>query len=227
MRSMSKLKHLLFFPNWVDNSNIYKIEPDLNILLALNIPLNKKIYFYSGSIGEKQGLEVILNIAPKLYIFNKDIYFLISGAGPYKEKLKHIAQSESINNIQFIDLQPNDIFNHLLNYSFCHLIIQKEETSDLLLPSKLTNILAVGGLAIVTASERTTVYNTLVDNQMSIVITPNDDIALYNAILYVFESSFDLEIREKIERLKKSALNYACKNLNKISIIEHFLQSIE
>ena len=224
---MIKSNKLIFFPNWVDNTNIYKTEPNLNILTSLNIPINKKIFFYSGSIGEKQGLEVLLNIAPKLYLINNDIFFLISGAGPYKNKLDKIAQSESILNIKFIDLQPNEIFNQLLNISFTHLIIQKEQTADLLLPSKLTNILAVGGLAIVTASEGTSLYNILVDNEMALVIPPNDDNEIYKAILYVCESSVNLEIREKVENFKSSALQYATKNLNKAYIIDHFLESIQ
>jgi len=224
---MNKSNNLIFFPNWVDNTNIYKTEPNLNILTSLNIPINKKIFFYSGSIGEKQGLEVLLNIAPKLYLINKDIFFLISGGGPYKNKLEKIAQSESILNIKFIDLQPNETFNQLLNISFAHLIIQKEQTADLLLPSKLTNILAVGGLAIVTASEGTSLYNILVDNEMAIVIPPNNDTEIYKSILYVCESSINSNIKKNIEKFKSSALQYARKNLNKAYIIDHFLESIQ
>jgi len=227
LQSMSKSKNLIIFPNWVDHTNIYKTEPDLNILSSLNIPTNKKIFFYSGSIGEKQGLEVLLRIAPKLYHINKDIYFLISGAGPYKNKLQEIALSESILNIQFIDLQPNEIFNHLLNFSFAHLIIQKEQAADLLLPSKLTNILAVGGLAIVTASEGTSLYNILVDNKMAIVIPPNDENEIYKTISNICESSMNTDILNIIENLKCAALQYAAKNLNKGYIIDHFLESIQ
>ena len=224
---MIKSNKLIFFPNWVDNTNIYKTEPDLNILTSLNIPINKKIFFYSGSIGEKQGLEVLLNIATKLYLINKDIFFLISGAGPYKNKLEQIAHSESILNIKFIDLQPNETFNQLLNISLAHLIIQKEQTADLLLPSKLTNILAVGGLAIVTASVGSSLYSILVDNEMALVIPPNDDYEIYKAILYVCESSINSDVREKIENFKISAFQYATKNLNKAYIIDHFLESIQ
>jgi colanic acid biosynthesis glycosyl transferase WcaI len=199
---MIKSGNLIVFPNWVDTTNIYKTEPDLYVLKTLNIPTNKKIFFYSGSIGEKQGLEVLLNIAPKLYLINKDIFFLISGAGPYKNKLEQIAQSESILNIKFIDLQPNETFNQLLNISFAHLIIQKEQTADLLLPSKLTNILAVGGLAIVTANEGTSLYNILVDNEMAVVIPPNDDSEIYRSILYVCDSSINSDIRKNLENFK-------------------------
>jgi len=224
---MSKSGNLIVFPNWVDTTNIYKTEPDLYVLKTLNIPTNKKIFFYSGSIGEKQGLEVLLKIAPKLYLVNKDIFFLISGSGPYKNKLEEIAQSESILNIQFIDLQPNEIFNHLLNFSFAHLIIQKNQAADLLLPSKLTNILAVGGLAIVTASKGTSLYNILVENKMAVVIPPNDDDEICKAILYVCESSINPDIKTNVENFKTSAIQYASRNLNKINIIDNFLNSIQ
>lgn len=219
-------KEIVFFPNWVDNSKISKISPDLDLINSIGIPLNKKIFFYSGSIGEKQGIEILLNIAPKLYQVNKDIFFLISGAGPYKDKLKQKVDEHLMKNIMFIDLQPVAIFNHLLNYVYCHLIIQKDEAADLLLPSKLTNILAVGGLAIVTANPGTTLYNVIDKHQMGITIPPNDELALYNTIFNLVQKVNLEDSFIDINKLKLAALDYANNFLNKDFVIDRFLESI-
>ena len=219
-------KKVFFFPNWVDNSKISKISPDLDLIKSIGIPLNKQIFFYSGSIGEKQGIEILLNIAPKLYLVNKDIFFLISGAGPYKEKLQQIVGEESMNNIMFIDLQTVAKFNHLLNFVYCHLIIQKEEAADLLLPSKLTNILAVGGLSIITASAGTTLYEVVNKYQMGIVIPPNDELAFYNAILNIANSNILENGFSRIKDVKLAAHNYANQFLKKDFIIDRFLETI-
>ncbi|MFP1495553.1 hypothetical protein ACLB1Q_01195 [Escherichia coli] len=37
----------------------------------------------------------------------------------------------------------------------CHLVVQKRGAADAVLPSKLTNILAVGGNAVITAEAHT------------------------------------------------------------------------
>ena len=49
-------------------------------------------------------------------------------------------------------LQAYSEFNDFLNLADVHLVIQKASASDLVMPSKLTTILAVGGLAIITAN---------------------------------------------------------------------------
>jgi colanic acid biosynthesis glycosyl transferase WcaI len=157
---------------------------------------------------------------------NQDIFFLISGAGPYKEKLQQKVSEESMNNIMFIDLQTVAKFNHLLNFVYCHLIIQKEEAADLLLPSKLTNILAVGGLSIITASAGTTLYEVVNKYQMGIVIPPNDESAFYNAILDLANSNILDDGFFNIKQVKLAALNYANQFLKKDFIIDRFLETI-
>jgi colanic acid biosynthesis glycosyl transferase WcaI len=49
-------------------------------------------------------------------------------------------------------LQPLEMFNRFLNVADIHLVIEKISAGDLVMPSKLTKILAVGELSIVTAS---------------------------------------------------------------------------
>jgi len=213
-------QNVLLFPNWVDRNQIYKIEPNQDIIGKLGIPLSKKIFFYSGSIGEKQGLEIILEIANELKETNPDLFFVISGTGPYKLKLEARANEKSITNLLFIDLQPQSIFNQLLNFAFCHLIIQKGQASDLLLPSKLTNILAVGGLCIVTALPNTSLFDTLKDFNMGFVIPPENKEALLNLI-----KAFDNDSIE-VNSMKGNALKYAKQYLDQANIIDQFLIQI-
>lgn len=181
-----KLNEVVLFSNWVDDSKIFKQPADLSVIANLGIPLNKKVFFYSGAIGEKQGLEIIIDIAPALAVSSPSLLFVISGSGPYKLKLQESIAQKGITNILFIELQPTDVFNHLLNYVDCHLIIQKKQAADLLLPSKLTNILAVGGLCIVTAAPGTSLYETVHINQLGIVIAPENAGALQSSIESIY-----------------------------------------
>lgn len=52
-------------------------------------------------------------------------------------------------------MQPYDKLPALLHLADCHLVIQKRGAADAVLPSKLTNILAAGGNAVITAENDT------------------------------------------------------------------------
>lgn len=57
--------------------------------------------------------------------------------------------------MQFFPLQSYDALPALLKMGDCHLVVQKRGAADAVLPSKLTNILAVGGNAVITAEAYT------------------------------------------------------------------------
>jgi len=215
-----KIKRQYLFPNWVDFGNIHKKEPSLSIISALGFPMDKKLCLYSGAVGEKQGLELILEIAEKAVISLPGLVFVIAGSGPYAEVLKQQAVSRKITNLYFISLQPIEIFNELLNYAFLHMVIQKEKAGDLLLPSKLTNILAVEGLAIITASPGTSLYNIVDENKVGIVVPPDNTEAFWQKLEKLYK-----EPGMAVE-LKRNAGQYAEKYLEKNTIINDFLDTV-
>ena len=214
-------------PNWVDDKVIYPCKVNVKVIAELGIPAHKKIFFYSGSIGEKQGLEVLLSIAPKLSLACPDLVFVISGSGPYRAQLQLEVLRKQINSILFIDLQPSNIFNQLLNSVDCHLIIQKKQAADLLLPSKLTNILAVGGLSIITAEPETSLFEIVQKNNLGLVIEPENEESLLESIQQVYTSLALNKDSEMILEIKNNAKAYAAKHLNKKSIIDSFLNYVE
>ena len=221
------LKDVLIMPNWVDDQVIYTTEIKQEVISNLGIPLNKKIFLYSGAIGEKQGLDSLLIVAKKLKIQCPDLLFVISGTGPFKKKLEQIASDDRVDNIKFIDLQPNEGFNQLLNYASCHLIIQKKQGSESFLPSKLGAILAVGGLSIVTAEKETSLYDIVQNNNLGIVIEPENEDALYESIVMVYDQILNPEESAQIHNLKNNAKYFAVQYLQKESIIDSFMIRIK
>jgi colanic acid biosynthesis glycosyl transferase WcaI len=217
----TQLTNVLLFPNWVDNSRIFITKPETTTIAALGIPLDKKVFFYSGAIGEKQGLEIILEVAPSITQKCPDVVFVISGSGPYREKLKQEVVDKAITNILFIDLQPIPVFNQLLNYAYCHLVVQKESAGDLLLPSKLTNILAVGGLSIITAVKGTTLYDVIDEHQMGVLIQPENVLAFEEAIVKLAQLN-----NVEVSIISENAIRYANSYLNKTSVIDTFINDI-
>lgn len=175
-------KDIFFFPNWVDVSLFHPIEDRISLKTAYGFDVNDKIVLYSGAIGEKQGLESILKTADTLRA-DTQLKFLICGSGPYKEKLKADAEALGLSNVIFFPLQPFEKFNEFLNMADVHLVIQKGNASDLVMPSKLTTILAVGGLALITANDGTSLHDLVKKHNMGILVKAEDQQALTDGIV--------------------------------------------
>ena len=161
-----------------------------------------------------------IEIAAKAKLQLPELVFVIAGSGPYAGVLKEIAASKNLTNLFFIGLQPIEIFNELLNYAFLHLVIQKEKASDLLLPSKLTNILAVEGLAIITASPGSSLYDIVHDNHAGILVPPDNSEAFWQELNNICNEP------QKAGIIKKNAGKYAARYLEKNTIINDFLNTI-
>src|SRR3546814_4062920 len=69
-----------------------------------------------------------------------DITFVLCGSGPTRPELE--ARAAGLTNIQFHDLQPQEEFQELLGLATVHLLPQRAGAADLVLPSKLANMLA-------------------------------------------------------------------------------------
>lgn len=148
-------QRVIFFPNWSEVARFRDVEPEqLRALRAsLNLPEDKKIILYSGNIGEKQGLETLIEVAGKFA--EMPYLFVIVGQGGGKERLEKLVYVHELNNVVFHPLQSYEALPALLGLADCHLVIQRRGAADAVLPSKLTNILAVGGNAVITAEPET------------------------------------------------------------------------
>ncbi|WP_207429631.1 WcaI family glycosyltransferase [Pedobacter sp. SYSU D00535] len=185
---------VVLFPNWSDTRAFYPLPDRDQLKLLWNYQQEDKVVLYSGSIGEKQGLEVLLEIARELKGL-EHIKLLICGTGPYKEKLKQRVAGMDLKNVLFLPLQENEVFNKFLNMADVHLVLQKADASDLVMPSKLTNILSAGALALVTANPGTTLHEVVTEHQMGVVIPPEDKEALKQAIVACCSGDYSQERR--------------------------------
>jgi colanic acid biosynthesis glycosyl transferase WcaI len=101
-----------------------------------------------------------------------------------------------------------------LNMADVHLVLQKSEAADLVMPSKLTGILSAGGLVIATANPGTSLYDVIHAHQMGILIPPEDNAVLKDAIVNACTGDFTHE--------RKNARSYAEKYLDKDAILQQF-----
>lgn len=210
-------KPVLLFPNWTDTTLFYPIEDRASLKLAFGYKPTDKLVVYSGSIGEKQGLEAILHAANELRKFD-DIKFIICGSGPYKIELQKMAEHLKLENLNFLPLQPFEKFNQFLNVADLHLIIQKSGASDLVMPSKLTTILSVGGLSLITANKGSGLYILAEKYNIGLLVEAENQPALNAGILAA--------VRDDFGQINKNARAYAETYLSIDNVMRNFEQNI-
>lgn len=160
----------VLFRNWVDLDAFAPKEMDCRASLAMTIPgyraelgiaADAVVALYSGNMGGKQGLEILAEaarycrrnvepagekLAPRPA---PDIVFVFCGNGAGRDEL--MARCAGLTNVRFIDLQPVERLSELLGMADIHLLPQRADAADLVMPSKLTGMLASGRPVVATA----------------------------------------------------------------------------
>jgi colanic acid biosynthesis glycosyl transferase WcaI len=163
--------------NWVDLSHIYPLADVSPYRGELGFGDDDFVVLYSGNIGAKQGLNVLLDAAERL----KDearVHFVVAGEGPLKSELE--SRYGHLPNVRFLPFQPYSRLNAFLNMADLHALPQDKGTADLVLPSKLGGMLASGRPLIVTVDEGTELAEFL--GESAIVTPPGDADALATGI---------------------------------------------
>jgi colanic acid biosynthesis glycosyl transferase WcaI len=142
------------------------------------------VALYSGAIASKQGIDLILEAARRLH-HRKDLAFVICGDGPQRARLA--AAAAGLDNIQFHALQPRERLGELLGMASVHLLPQIAGAADLLLPSKLTNMLASGSPIVATAASGTGLAEEV--EGCGIVVEPGDAALFAAAIERLIDDS--------------------------------------
>jgi len=145
---------LLFFPNWSDTSFVHPDVDSAGLRALWGFAPDDKVVLYSGNIGQKQGLEILLDAAAA-FADQPQVKFVIIGNGAYRDTLAAEAASRGLQNVEFKPLQAWELVPQILVMTDVHVVVQKKGVADAVLPSKLTNILAAGGHALVTAEQGT------------------------------------------------------------------------
>ena len=208
----------ILLPNWADTEFLKPLDNREALKERYGFSQNDFVILYSGNLGEKQGLDIILDAA-KGFASDSHVKFVISGNGAYKNKLIDLKEKFNLRNVSFFPLQPYGEFPLFLNMADLHLIVQKKAAGDLVLPSKLTNIAAVGGVSIVTAEKGTSLHAIVNDHNLGITIEPESTEALVNAIRKALGSD--------LNDYRRSARTYSELNLNKDSILSSFRKRME
>lgn len=139
------------FRNWADLSRVRVLDRPSPYRAEWGITA-PHIALYSGNIANKQGIGIIVEAARRL-AHRGDLLFLVCGEGPNRDQL--VDSARGLANIRFEPLQPMERLGDLVGLASVHLLPQLAGAADLVLPSKLTNMLASGRPVVATADSGT------------------------------------------------------------------------
>jgi colanic acid biosynthesis glycosyl transferase WcaI len=205
----------VLFPNWVDPGQIHPLSGYNYLRHELGLE-NKRVMLYAGNMGQKQGLEVLVEAARRL-TGNRDLLFLLCGSGAARAQLEELA--EGLPNVRFLPLQPVERLNELLNLAEIHVLPQAAGAADLVMPSKLAGMLASGRPVIVTAQTGTELAEVM--QHLGRVVPPERPDLLANAILALADQP------QKQAELGRLGRIYVAQNWAKESVLGKFLKTLQ
>jgi colanic acid biosynthesis glycosyl transferase WcaI len=164
-------ERLVYFPNWVDMSLINP-QASSTYRQELGIGSDEIVALYSGNMGNKQGLDILAKLAGALSD-QPGITFVFSGDGTGKADL--VALCEGLKNVRFLALQPLRRLSDLLALADVHLLPQRADAADLVMPSKLSGMLASARPVIATAAQFTELAEVVSSKaHCGLVVSPED-----------------------------------------------------
>ena len=209
------LRRIFLLPNWVDTQRIYPLVGSNPLRDELHLLDNQIIILYHGNMGRKQGLGILLDAADYLQK-EVDIQFILCGEGVARSELE--ARAHELPNVRFLDVQPENRLNALVNLADIHVLPQLAGVADLVMPSKLTGMLASGKAVIATAHAHTEVGRII--SKVGVLTPPEDPTTLAEAILSLARSP------ERRSRLGKSGREYALQNWEVNIVLKRFEEQI-
>ena len=210
---------VLHFPNWVDIGDISPLAEPSPYRAELGLADDTVVALYSGNMGNKQGLEILSDVARRMQDDSR-VKFIFGGNGSGRADLEK--RCSGLHNVRFLDLQPQERLNDWLGLADVHLLPQRAKAADLVMPSKLTGMLASGRPVLATANAGTELGRVVArDAACGLVVPPEDAVAMAQALRAL--------VADPARRTEMGAngRRYAERELSKDTILRRFESQLQ
>jgi colanic acid biosynthesis glycosyl transferase WcaI len=115
-----------------------------------------------------------------------DLRLVVIGDGADRAQLVADCQQRGLDNVLFLPYQPREELSQSLSAAHASIVLQRENTLGLVVPSKLYGILAAGSAAIAAVPAQSEVARAITTHETGIVVPPGaaDQIAAAAERLY-------------------------------------------
>ena len=191
-----------YVPNWADVDAVAPLRGPSPYRAELNIPPAAVVALYSGSMGVKQGVDWVAEAALALQD-NPNVYVVLCGDGALQAQAQ--ALCSHLPNVRFLPFQPMERLGDLLGLADVHLLPQRADAAEMVMPSKLTGMLASGRPVVGMAAAGTELAEVV--QSCGVVVQHGDVPAFTQAIRHLAELP---QLRAELGRVARA---YADQNL--------------
>ena len=205
--------------NWGNDDVVFPQGKDTDYRLRCSLN-GKFVVLYAGNFGVKQGLDVVVQAAEKLR-HRSDIQFLMVGNGAVKVQLVQYVNFKRLSNITFLPPQPFKRLSDLLATADVCIVPQRKEARNIVLPSKLLNIMASARPVIATAEADSELGRAIDNANCGLLVEPENADELAKAVIYLKDHP------EEADAFGTNGRNYMLKHFAKKQILDGFVQKID
>jgi colanic acid biosynthesis glycosyl transferase WcaI len=149
---------VFLLPNWLRGAG--RIAPPASEMVRFReehqVPAGALLAVYSGNLGRKQGLDVLLDAAEILAgraNAGRPIVLIVAGDGADQASLSNRLKRNPLPNLRLLPLQSAANYQVMLRAADVALVTQMPGTGQVCFPSKLLSVLSAGLPVITTADD--------------------------------------------------------------------------
>jgi len=170
---------LVFFPNGVVLPDV-STRPERGAFRSRNgFAADEFLVVYSGNLGMKQGLDILVDAARHL---SSNIRIILCGEGARREHLAEMVRRYELNNVTMLPLQADAQYREMLVDADLCVITQQRGSGGFFFPSKLLTTLAWEKPVLTVADEESDLVHGLREGNFGINIEPGRPEKLARAI---------------------------------------------
>ena len=203
-----------FFPNWVYENFIDPSKSKTHELMKSD----KFKVLYSGNIGAKQDWDFFIRVV-EYFKTNSDIEFIVVGAGAKKEWL--VEATKSLTNIKHYMPVEYETLPNLLCSANLHILFQKNDVIDTVMPSKLLGMMASAVPSVVTGSLKSEVAKVFEKSKGGYFFDSDN---FPEVVSYIENLSLNREI---CYTMGKNARNYIVEHFSAKKVLYNFEEEVQ
>jgi colanic acid biosynthesis glycosyl transferase WcaI len=212
LKQKAKVKSY-YLTNWIDVSLFDTIKREQHAFLE-----SKKFkILYSGNIGAKQDWDFFFYFIDEIkHVENVEV--IVVGEGAEKETV--VNRLKKYNFVKHYNLVPFQELPLLLSSADLHILFQKSDVIDTVMPSKLLGMMASGKPSIVTGSLKSEVAKIYFDSNGGYYFDGKSVEEIINKVIILMENN------KLCLELGKNAKSYVNDNYSKTKVLNNFLKEL-
>lgn len=188
-------------PLWPNNVQIHQIKKCDNIFIREHHLEHRFVVLYSGNLGSTHRMDVLVDVAEIV----KDAFFLIIGEGAKKKLIEEKIEKESCENVLLLPFQPLEKLSHVLSSADIAVVTLETGASQMSIPSKIFNLMAVGAPIMGIASPESALGKLIEKYEMGKTFSPDD---IEGMAAFVREVKSNTILKDRLSRNAQSASSH-------------------